>query len=50
MNNFLAEHKELVDRQLYEVPIDALESDSRKYFDEDAMSELLVSIEKHAVL
>ncbi len=50
---FLAEGKELENREMYNVPLESLTADQnqpRKYFDDQAMDELVKSIEKHGVL
>jgi ParB family chromosome partitioning protein len=51
--SFPADAGELVDRTLYEVPLDRLEADPdqpRKFFDVDAMLELKNSVREHGVL
>ena len=53
LKKFLAENEKLMDRKLYDVPLDALIPDPeqpRKHFDKAAIDELKVSIEKHEVL
>lgn len=51
--SFLTEGEELVSRQLYNVPVVLLSADPnqpRKYFDGQAMEELVASIQKHGIL
>lgn len=50
---FLKEGEDLVSRQLYNVPVALLSADPnqpRKYFDDQAMEELVASIKKHGIL
>ncbi len=51
--SFLKEGEELANRQLYQVPVDELVQNPdqpRKFFDGEAMGELVTSIKKHGVL
>ena len=51
--SFLADDEELVSRKMYEVKLAELVADPnqpRKYFDEEAMDELVKSIDKHGIL